>query len=426
MSMLQNTRESFCWAVDPDMIYSHVDTEKEWLLELPAGFLAGKSLFQCMHPDDAAMLRRTLASAEPRALTGCTVRYVCPKGTHTVTSLNLRPLRSACGTLLGFEGEERNIGSVDMRGDITPIFEEVFAHDFMAFCIVNRDGQLLAVNEQYAIIANKPVNALVRAHILEAGIPSVEDVERAFSILPSGKPLPEQEIIWDDKDYVMAMYGLPDACGQISAICVSLRDISLRKGLERRLEAANRQLEEMNLKDYLTDVFNRRHFDESLQREVARLAREGGEMCVGMVDVDKFKLYNDAYGHLAGDDCLARAAKAMSAALFRPGDELFRYGGEEFAIIMPHTGKENATMVAERVREAISALRIPHCQSALGHVTISIGVAAIDAASALSGHTACEELIRVADKALYAAKNSGRNKVASAACSIAESDYNAK
>ena len=422
MSIQKNAKESFCWGVDPDLVYRHVDAAKELLLELPVGSLAGKSLVHCMHPDDAAMLRHALAPAKPRALTDCTVRYVCPRGTHTVTSLSIRPVHSASGAFLGFEGEERSIGSVDMRGDFAPIFEEVFAHDFMALCIVNRDGQLLAVNAQYAIIANKPANALVRAHILEAGIPSVDVVDEAFRVLPSGEVIPEQEIIWDGKDYVMSIYALPNACGELHSICVSLRDISLRKGLERRLEAANRQLEAMNLKDYLTGVFNRRHFDESLQREVARLAREGGDMCVAMVDVDKFKLYNDAYGHLAGDDCLARAAKAMSAALFRPGDELFRYGGEEFAIIMPHTGKESATMVAERVREAISALRIPHCQSALGHVTISIGVAALDAASALSGHTACEELIRVADKALYAAKNSGRNKVASAACSIAESD----
>lgn len=422
MSMQENTRESFCWVLDPDLVYRHVGAAKERLLELPVGSLAGEPLVHCMHPDDAAMLRRALVSAKPRALMGCTVRYVCPRGTHTVTSLNIRPLRSASGALLGFEGEEHSIGSVDMRGDISPIFEEVFAHDFMALCIVNREGQLLAVNEQYATIVNKPTNALVRSHILKAGIPSVGVVDEAFRVLPSGEIIAEQEIIWAGKDYVMSIYALPDACGEIHAICVSLRDISLRKGLERRLEAANRQLEEMNLKDYLTGVFNRRHFDESLQREVARLAREGGEMCVGMVDVDKFKLYNDAYGHLAGDACLARAAKAMSAALFRPGDELFRYGGEEFAIIMPHTGKESATMVAERVREAISAMGIPHCQSAFGHVTISIGVAALNSASALSGPTACEELIRVADKALYAAKNSGRNKVASAACSLAESD----
>ena len=420
--MQKTTRESFCWVVDPDLNYCHVDAAKERLLDLPVGSLAGKSLVHCMHPDDAAMLRRALASAEPRALTGCTVRYVCPKGTHTVTSLNIKPLRSACGTLLGFEGEEHSIGSVDMHGDFAPIFEEVFAHDFMALCIVNRDGQLLAVNAQYAIIANKPANALVRAHILEAGIPSVEDVDRAFSILPSGNAISEQEIIWAGKDYVMAMYGLPDACGEIRSICVSLRDISLRKGLERRLETANRKLEEMNVKDYLTGVFNRRHFDETLQKEVGRLAREGGAMCVGMVDVDNFKLYNDAYGHLAGDNCLARVARAMASVLLRPADEIFRYGGEEFAIIMPQTGKEQAVYVAERVREAVANLDIPHCKSSFGHVTISIGVATLDAANAMLGQPACEELIKVADKALYRAKNAGRNKVDCGQCNMEEAD----
>ena len=197
-----------------------------------------------------------------------------------------------------------------------------------------------------------------------------------------------------------------------------MRDISVRKGLERRLEAANRTLEEMNAKDYLTGVFNRRHFDETLHKEMARLAREGGVMCVGMVDVDNFKLYNDAYGHLAGDECLARVAQAMGAALLRPADEIFRYGGEEFAIVMPQTSKENALNVAERVREAVAGLRIPHCQTDYGVVTVSIGVAGIDAASARFGHQACEKLIRVADKALYRAKDGGRNKVDSDLCSV--------
>ena len=80
--MQKNTRKSFCWGVDPDLAYRHVDAAKERLLDLPVGSLAGKSLVHCMHPADAAMLRRALASAETMALTGCTVRYVCPRGTH--------------------------------------------------------------------------------------------------------------------------------------------------------------------------------------------------------------------------------------------------------------------------------------------------------------------------------------------------------
>ena len=190
----------------------------------------------------------------------------------------------------------------------------------------------------------------------------------------------------------------------------------------RRLEAANHKLEEISVKDYLTGVFNRRHFDETLQKEVGRLAREGGVLCVAMVDVDNFKLYNDVYGHLAGDNCLACVAKAMGAVLLRPADEIFRYGGEEFAIVMPQTGREQALGVAERVREAVSDLRIPHCKSAFGHVTISIGVAAIDAANAVHRRQACEELIRVADKALYRAKNGGRNKVDCGQCRVDATD----
>lgn len=411
------TINTFQWSVDPALNYLAVDVTKERLLDVPPGALAGVSLFQCMHPADAAMLRKAIAlSSGGRALTDCTIRYVCPRGAHTVTSMSLTPRRNEGGELLGFEGEEHCIGSADMLGDMPPVFETVFARSFMAHCIIDREKRLLAANGQYAVLTGKPTTALVRASVSEAGIPSVQEVIEAFSVLDSGGQIPEREIIREGKDYVLSICGLPDACGDIRSIGITLRDISLRKGLERRLETANRQLEDMNLRDYLTGVFNRRHFDEVLQREVARLAREGGEMCVGMVDVDHFKLFNDAYGHLTGDACLAGVAKAMSAALYRPADEIFRYGGEEFAIIMPQTGREGGTGVAERVREAVSALRIPHSQSAPGHVTVSIGVAAISAATARLGYPACEELIRVADKALYTAKNSGRNQVASGIC----------
>ena len=421
------TINTFHWSVDPALNYLEVDAAKEGLLGVPVGALAGAPLVQCMHPADADMLREALApSCGGKALADCTIRYVCPRGAHTITSMSLTPLRheqghergNAGGELLGFAGEEHCIGSVDMHGEMPPLFEVFFARSFMAHCIIDRETRILAVNGKYAALAGKPTSALVRASVSETGIPSVQEVAEAFSVLDSGGQIPEQEIIREGKDYVLSIFGLPDACGHIRSICVTLRDISLRKGLERRLEAANRQLEDINLKDYLTGVFNRRHFDEVLQREVARLAREGGEMCVGMVDVDHFKLFNDAYGHLTGDACLAGVAKAMSAALFRPADQLFRYGGEEFAIIMPQTGKDGGTGVAERVREAVSALRIPHSQSAPGHVTVSIGVAAISAITARRGYPACEELIRVADKALYSAKNSGRNKVASGICTL--------
>ena len=323
---------------------------------------------------------------------------------------------------MAYEGSERCIGAVDMHNGAPPVFEAVFARSFVAFCIINRELRLRAVNDLFAGLTGRPITKLLSTRADETGILDAEDVAHAFWLLDAGGTIPEKEILRQGKDYVLSIFGLPDACGDMTSICVSLRDISLRKGLERRLEAANRKLEEMNAKDYLTGVFNRRHFDETLQKEVGRLAREGGVMCVAMVDVDNFKLYNDAYGHLAGDNCLARVARAMASVLLRPADEIFRYGGEEFAIIMPQTGKEQAVCVAERVREAVANLGIPHCKSSFGHVTISIGVAALDAANAMPGQPACEELIKVADKALYRAKNAGRNKVDCGQCNMEEAD----
>ena len=411
------------WRVGTDLTYISVDAAKEHLLELPANSLTGASLTRCMHPEDAAMLSRTLAPANNRrSLTNCTVRYVCPKGTHTVTSLNITPECDEQGKITAYYGRERCIGAVDMRNDATPGFEAVLSRSFMAFCIIDRELRLRAVNELFASIAGRPITKLLSTHVDETGILTREDVAEAFWLLDAGGTIPEKDIIRRGKDYVMSIYGLPNACGDTASVCLFLRDISLRKGLERRLEAANHKLEEISVKDYLTGVFNRRHFDETLQKEVGRLAREGGVMCVAMVDVDNFKLYNDAYGHLAGDNCLANVAKAMGAVLLRPADEIFRYGGEEFTIIMPQTGKEQALGVAERVREAVADLRIPHCKSGFGHVTISIGVAAIDAASAIFRQQACEELILVADKALYRAKNSGRNKVDCGQCNVGDAE----
>ena len=420
---IQDNNEVFEWRIGPDLTYQHVNAAKEQLLDLPAGSLAGAPLTRCMHPDDATMLTRALASAKNHCgLVGCTVRYVCPKGTHTITSLNITPECDEQGTVVAYAGNERCIGVVDMRTDAPPALEAVLSRSFMAFCIIDRAMVLLAVNELFAILADRPTTKLLRTRADETGILSREDVAEAFWLLDAGGAIAEKEIIRQGKDYVMSIYGLPDACGNMSSLCVFLRDISLRKGLERRLEAANHKLEEINVKDYLTGVFNRRHFDKMLLKEVGRLAREGGLMYVAMVDVDNFKLYNDAYGHLAGDNCLARVASAMGAVLRRPADEIFRYGGEEFAIIMPQTGKEQALCVAERVRQAVADLCIPHSKSGYGYVTISIGVAALDAANAIFRQQACEELIKVADKALYRAKNAGRNKVDCGRCSIEEPD----
>jgi diguanylate cyclase (GGDEF)-like protein len=178
--------------------------------------------------------------------------------------------------------------------------------------------------------------------------------------------------------------------------------------LARRLGEANRKLEELSNLDGLTGVANRRYFDKLLQREYQRALREGTEIAVLLADVDYFKDYNDTYGHLRGDDCLKEVAGAITRAALRPGDQVARFGGEEFVVLLPGTGWEGAREVAERIQENVAALEIEHGASRIGPMlTISLGMMSIKADRSVTP----ESLVNMADCALYDAKRSGRNCV---------------
>ncbi|MEY3305256.1 MAG: diguanylate cyclase [Pseudanabaena sp.] len=159
--------------------------------------------------------------------------------------------------------------------------------------------------------------------------------------------------------------------------------------------------------DGLTQIANRRAFDQRLEIEWQRLAREHLPLSVLLCDVDFFKRYNDRYGHPAGDDCLRTVAKAIEACIRRPADLAARYGGEEFAVILPNTLKEGATFIAEEICHAIGELRIPHEASFVkDRVSVSIGIST--AMPERSVHP--RSIIESADKGLYLAKNQGRDR----------------
>lgn len=180
----------------------------------------------------------------------------------------------------------------------------------------------------------------------------------------------------------------------------------------RELRTANDKLEELSRIDSLTEVANRRYFNETLLAEWRRAAREKKSLAVMMIDVDFFKRFNDHYGHLQGDDCLLMVAQALMSAVRRGGDLVARYGGEEFAVVLPNAGEE-AMSVAERCRAAVEALNIAHAQSGdIGHVTVSIGMSSVTPNTSIEP----EDLLDSADKALYAAKNSGRNRISYNPC----------
>lgn len=184
-----------------------------------------------------------------------------------------------------------------------------------------------------------------------------------------------------------------------------------RVNVHVRLKLKSERLEQLALVDSLTDIPNRRSFENSLIRECGRSKRDGSPLSVLMIDVDFFKAFNDHYGHGAGDECLARVASCLATCLKRPGDFVGRYGGEEFVVILPDCDTQGATLVAERLREEVQALRIPHDYSpAATHVTVSIGLATRVASS----DEACQQILKEADKALYEAKGQGRNRVEAA------------
>ena len=178
--------------------------------------------------------------------------------------------------------------------------------------------------------------------------------------------------------------------------------------IRQQLTVTNSQLERLSTLDTLTGLANRRRFDEVLCQEWRRSAREGTPLSLVFCDIDFFKNFNDGYGHLAGDECLVKVARVVSAVSHRPGDLAARYGGEEFVLVLSGTGEEGASTLAEKLRAQIEELHIPHAHSRLAsHLTISLGVASVVPRPG----SFPEELLNLADRALYAAKGEGRNRV---------------
>ena len=174
------------------------------------------------------------------------------------------------------------------------------------------------------------------------------------------------------------------------------------------LQTANQELEKVACLDGLTGLYNQRHLAQTLDLEWRRAQRESRPIAFIMADVDFFKRFNDCYGHLAGDACLRSIAAVFKDVVTRPGDLVVRYGGEEFLIVLPSTDLKGASLVAEKVRSKIEALKIPRAGAGvLPFVTISLGVF-----SCVPGRDqASKEALSAADGLLYRAKSEGRNRV---------------
>ena len=211
-------------------------------------------------------------------------------------------------------------------------------------------------------------------------------------------------------------YRSSDELGNLVRSFVTMReDIKERESeiheANENLSRLNQKLEQISNTDAMTNLANRRHFDETLAKEISRHSRQSIPLALIICDIDYFKQYNDTYGHQQGDKCLRQVANSIRKTSARGEDLVARYGGEEFAVILPNTNEEQASKIAEKIRAHVHDLGLSHKTSEISdHVSVSLGLASVIPDSG----TTMSDLIEDADRALYRAKRDGRNRVRAA------------
>jgi len=257
--------------------------------------------------------------------------------------------------------------------------------------------------------------AFVLGGMVAGAVPLLSSVGHAYPCfaIPAVLPITIQMLAAGDRIHLImglmiAIFGVAMLASSVQVQRLFRESANLRHELFSSMQAGH-ALEQMVRLDALTEIANRRRFEEELEKEWRRAERDNDTLSVIIADVDHFKEYNDHYGHPAGDRCLVKVAQTMESALSRPGDVVARIGGEEFAFLLPGTTLIGAKSVAELIRKRILDLNIPHDASpAAEQVTLSFGLAS----SAPTSASTPADLLRASDIALYDAKRRGRNQIA--------------
>jgi diguanylate cyclase (GGDEF)-like protein/PAS domain S-box-containing protein len=217
-----------------------------------------------------------------------------------------------------------------------------------------------------------------------------------------------------DGDYVWirdVVHVIRNADGSVDSLVGFMLDIGERKRMEQQLQDVQAELERQSQEDSLTGIANRRKFETVLHREWGAACVSGAPLSMLLLDIDFFKQYNDCYGHIGGDGCLARFAHILSGVASRPGDLAGRFGGEEFVILLPGTDLAGAEKLAAEFQAQLTAAAIPHRRSQIGeYLTASIGVGTVIP----TAEREPAAFVSAVDALLYDAKKAGRNCVAAA------------
>lgn len=420
---LLNDNSDWVWEVDAQGRYTWSSDVVTDLLGYPVEQVIGKTPFDFMPPGEAERVARAFLDIvmEKRAFSGLVNRNQRADGRVVILETSGIPLFDENGELRGYRGVDRNISNL---GERVLQLETIYETTPVALCMIDRHGDLVMSNKAMTQLLSNDAQELTQRHLSELMPEFWHLFEEDFALADMGESIPGREIIWLDRCYDTQSLAISDASSNVVGLSVTWVDITARRQAEQKLAGANLVLQRHAQHDHLTGLFNRRYMDECLLSEISRSYEEKLPLSICLADIDFFKLYNDSQGHQAGDECLQKVAQTLVSSLISSDDNVSRYGGEEFLVILPATGKDAAMTVAERLRGQINALKLPHSSSPLGYLTISIGVATLDCDSALLAnspqHMIATTLINRADNALYVAKNQGRNRVVAAGQSTTE------
>lgn len=334
-------------------------------------------------------------------------------------AINYRDTKNEDELELARELAVKNQEKASLASELASYLEAIGQHALVS--VTDSAGQIIQVNNRFCAVSGYSQDELLGQNhsIVNSGIHPKSFFGNLWSVITSGNNWQGEicnraksgELYWVDSTIVP----IKDEEGNVQryiSVRLDITDRILREAEIKKayddLAGANAQLEELSRIDSLTDLSNRRHFDEALTTEIERMSRSNKFLTLILCDIDYFKKYNDTYGHQAGDDCLRKVAGSLKANFSRASDVVARYGGEEFAVVLPDVDKEAAIKLAERMRINIQNLNIPHKSSEKEKiVTLSAGVIAL----VPDKDTTMSMLIEKADKALYTAKNKGRNNI---------------
>lgn len=382
-------------------------------------------LFGYTEDDTMGRFLNELIPVNKRDLKNCkqtqflTCSYKNNKGREIQCDIFYAPIMSTKGEKLGIAVLAKDISS-RLKDKANLKQQEQHLKDIFGFAPigiyhVDMEGKLVSANPEYAWMLGYESAESVIEQITDFAIQVFFDQEKAsefmFGVLEAEEVIRFRcRLKRKDSSFVWALCyakSTRDELGRKNGFNGFSIDISETVRAEQELKKLNDKLQMLSVIDGLTQIPNRRRFDEYLDSEWKRHLRDKDSIAVIICDIDFFKLYNDHYGHQGGDSCLQKVAEAIHSCARRPGDLAARYGGEEFVLILPNTNAKGALVVAEKVRMSVAELQIPHEKSKVAaYVSLSLGVAATIPEHGGSG----EGLVKEADEGLYFAKANGRNQ----------------